>query len=308
MPNPSSQPLVSVILPFYNGGQDMPAALASILNQTYQNWELLLCDDGSTDGSLQLAQSLQDARVKVWSDGINKGLAARLNECINRAQGTLIARMDADDLSYPERLARQVAFMEANPKVDVVGCQMLVCTQDGVALGQRIAALDHAQITAHPATGFDLAHPTWMARSVWYRRFLYDPKALRYEDIELLYRSYRGSTFANLPEILYGYREMSGGLKKRFKTRLGRIQYLMGRRECFGLAMPLRATITEAFKTIADAFITQAGFRYAMLKRRERPLSVKQMQQWQQLLKASQLKQVKSTTTILDQALTGAHA
>jgi glycosyltransferase involved in cell wall biosynthesis len=278
------QPLVSVILPFLNGGPAFAPALASILNQSYQNWELLLCDDRSTDGSLEMAQSLKDPRVQVWSDGKNKGLAARLNECISRAQGTLIARMDADDLSYPDRLARQVAYLEAHPATDVVGCPMLIFTEDGLAIGKRRAALDHAGITAHPATGFDLAHPTWMARAEWYLRHLYNPKALRYEDIELLYRSYKTSTFANLPEILYAYREMSGGLKKRLKTRLGRIQYLQARRQQFGTLLPLRAAITEACKTVADAAITGTGQRYAMLRQREQSLSTQEMNAWHAVL------------------------
>lgn len=285
------QPLVSIILPFFNGGPAFAPALASILNQSYQNWELLLCDDHSTDGSLELARSLKDPRVQVWSDGRNKGLAARLNECIARAQGTLIARMDADDISYPERLARQVDYLEKQPTVDLVGCPMLIITEESEAIGKRRAALTHAGITSHPATGFDLAHPTWMARADWYRRNLYDPKAVRYEDIELLYRTYQNSTFANLPDLLYAYREMRGGFQKRFKTRLGRIQYLQRNQKTFGFALPLRATLTEGFKTLADAAITTSGQRYTMLRRREAPLSTHELGQWERILASSQINQ-----------------
>lgn len=278
------QPLVSVILPFLNGGPAFAPALASILNQSYQNWELLLCDDRSTDGSLQMARSLNDPRVQVWSDGQNRGLAARLNECIARAQGSFIARMDADDISYPNRLACQVDYLEANPTIDVLGCPMLIFTEDNQPIGLRRAALDHTNITSHPATGFDLAHPTWMARAEWYRRNLYNPKALRYEDIELLYRTYKNSTFANLPEVLYAYREMSGGLNKRLKTRLGRIQYLQARRQQFGTVLPLRAALTEVFKTAADAAITSTGQRYTMLRNREQALSAKNIEEWNTVL------------------------
>ena len=183
-----NSPLVSVILPFLNGGPALAPALRSILDQTCTNWELLLCDDGSRDGSLELARSLRDSRVIVWSDGKTKGLAARLNECLSRAKGSFIARMDADDISYPARLQTQVTYLETHPEIDLVGCRMLICGEDNSALGARPLPLEHAEIIAHPATGFGLAHPTWMARAAWYRRYPYDPSALRFEDAELLYR------------------------------------------------------------------------------------------------------------------------
>lgn len=289
MPNSGTQPLISVILPFLNGGAAFAPAINSIRNQTYQNWELLLCDDRSTDGSLEYARSLKDSRIIVWSDGRNLGLAARLNECIARARGNYIARMDADDLSYPQRLEMQAAYLLEHPEIDVVGCHMLICTEDGQPIGKRRAALDHAGIVAHPAVGFDLAHPTWMARAEWYRRFLYDPSALRFEDAELLYRAYQSSTFANLPDLLYGYREMRGGLSKRFKTRLGRIRYLHRFSSKAGVSLALHAAFTESVKAIADAAITKANLRYTMLRRREAALSEFELTEWNQVLKAASL-------------------
>ncbi|MBY0508263.1 MAG: glycosyltransferase family 2 protein [Bryobacteraceae bacterium] len=263
-----------------NGGAAFTPALRSILRQTYTNWELLLCDDGSRDGSLELARSLQDPRVVVWSDGKTKGLAARLNECLAKASGSLIARMDADDISYPARLERQVTYLQAHPDIDLVGCRMLICGEDNSALGTRPLPTNHAAIVAHPATGFELAHPTWMARAAWYRRHQYDPTALRFEDVELLYRAYPTSHFANLPEILYGYREMPGGFRKRLKTRLGRVRYLRAHpSENFP-----RAALVEAAKVAADALICATGTRYAMLRRRENPLSSAELAEWKNLL------------------------
>src|ERR1700730_9577639 len=97
-------PLVSIAMPFYNCEATLAAALESVLRQTHTNWELLACNDGSSDESLPCVNSYRDSRVTVWSDGSRKGLAARLNECIDRARGRYIARMDADDITYPERL------------------------------------------------------------------------------------------------------------------------------------------------------------------------------------------------------------
>src|ERR1700722_13846695 len=137
----SQAPLVSILMPFYNAGDGFRTALGSILAQTYEHWELLLCDDGSTDGSLALARSIQDKRVVVWTDGQRKGLAARLNECIDRARGQFMARMDADDVSYPERLQKQIEFLASHQEIDLVGCQMLIFSDNGgdngAPLGKR---------------------------------------------------------------------------------------------------------------------------------------------------------------------------
>ena len=279
-----NQPLVSVILPFLNGGPAFGPALRSILRQTYTHWELLLCDDGSTDGSLELANSLRDPRVIVWSDGRTKGLAARLNECIARASGTMIARMDADDISYPQRFRRQVTFLQTHPEIDLVGCRMLICGEDGSPLGKRPLPLDHAEIVRHPATGFGLAHPTWMARAAWYLEHQYDPQALRFEDAELLQRAYRTSRFANLPELLYGYRELRGGFRKRWKTRLGRVRYLQARSAETGRALFYRAALAESIKVVADAALAASGTRYAMLRRREDALDAEEVREWRSFL------------------------
>lgn len=277
-------PLISVILPFLNGGAAFEPALRSILRQSFTDWELLLCDDGSTDGSLELARSLDDSRILAWSDGKTKGLAARLNECIDRAQGTFIARMDADDISYPERLRKQVEFLTGHPDVDLVGCSMLICQEDGRPLGKRTAPADHGAIVKNPALGFGLAHPTWMAKATWFRQYRYDPAAVRFEDVELLYRSHGESRFANLTEILYGYREMRGGLQKRCKTRLGRIRYLGARGGFWGTGLFVRAAAAEALKVLMDAVLTSAAARYQWLRIREAALIPAEELQWNVLL------------------------
>ena len=296
-----NEPLVSIILPFLNGGPPFEAALASILRQTYRNWELLLCDDGSSDGSLAIARSLRDPRIIVWSDGKSKGLAARLNECLERARGTLVARMDADDLSYPQRLERQVAYLESNAQIDVVGCRMLIFGEDGEPLGKRPLPLDHAGIVANPALGFGLAHPTWMARASWYRRHLYNPAALRYEDVELLYRSYKTSQFANLSDLLYGYREIRGGLRKRFKTRLGRIRYLHAKRSEFGWALVIQAATAESLKVVADTALIIFSARYSMLRRRETPLDKAELVAWQSVVESATFQAKPALSRIIQQ-------
>jgi glycosyltransferase involved in cell wall biosynthesis len=279
-------PLVSVLMPFFNGGNDLRVALHSILNQSYDNWELLLCDDGSTDGSLALARSVRDERIKMWSDGKRTGLAGRLNECIDRARGEFIARMDADDVSYPERFCSQVEFLSAHPEIDLVGCSMLIFGEDGAPLGKRCLPVEHERIVAHPSLGFGVAHPTWMVRAPWFRRHPYDLSALRYEDVELLYRCYKSSRFANLPEILYGYREMRRGFRKRLKTRIGRVRYLHACHDASERATFYQAALAESLKIVSDAALVAFSARYAMLKLREGRLSDSESADWRQVFDA----------------------
>src|SRR5512140_3729418 len=126
-----SEPLVTIGLPIYNAGALLRDTLRSVFAQTLTDWELLAFDDGSTDGSGEVLRGLRDPRVRVLSEPENRGLAARLNFIHANARGRYIARMDADDLMHPERLARQVEFLAARSDVDVVGCAL-------VSLGRRL--------------------------------------------------------------------------------------------------------------------------------------------------------------------------
>src|SRR5665647_2642353 len=113
MPSQSDErPLITVAMPVYNAGKYLRLAVLSIVHQTFTDWELLIVDDGSTDNALQDIADIDDARIRIYRDGENKGLAARLNECIDLARGRYIARMDQDDVSYPVRFVRQIAALQ----------------------------------------------------------------------------------------------------------------------------------------------------------------------------------------------------
>ncbi|MEO8099666.1 MAG: glycosyltransferase family 2 protein [Acidobacteriota bacterium] len=279
-----SEPLVSILMPFYNAQETIEAAVRSMLAQTYQNWELLLLDDGSTDRSRVLLDNLADPRVVVRLDDERKGLAPRLNECIALARGRYLARMDSDDVSYPQRLRAQVDYLERHPEADVLGCSVVVFGDDGAALGKRLVPEAHAEIVANPASGFGLAHPTWMARAEWFQANQYDPGAVRYEDFELLYRTHRNSSFANLPDLLYGYREPHNGFRKRLKTRLGRIGYFYNQRDKEGSGIFWNATRRESWKIAADAMVVLTSQRYASLKSRTQALTATENAEWQSVL------------------------
>jgi glycosyltransferase involved in cell wall biosynthesis len=219
-------PLITIAMPFYNSAATLELAIRSLLNQSYGNFELLLCDDGSNDQGLAIAHSFDDPRLVCWSDGRRLRLAARLNECIDRARGRYLARMDADDIAYPDRLERQLTFLETNAEVDLCSAGALIFGKHGCPLWRFSPAQDHAGITRSPFRGFPLWHPLWMGHIEWFRRWRYDETAWFAQDQELLLRSYRLSRFANLPEILLGYRRERVTLRKLFRYKLLHIEFV----------------------------------------------------------------------------------
>jgi glycosyltransferase involved in cell wall biosynthesis len=220
--------MITIAMPFFNSAATLELAIRSLLHQSYTDFELLLCDDGSTDKSLAIAHSFHDPRVICWSDGRRLRLAARLNECIDRARGLFLARMDADDIAYPDRLAHQLAFLMTRAEVDLCSAGAMVFGKYGRPLWRFSPALEHAGITRSPFRGFPLWHPLWMGRIEWFRRWRYEEGALLAQDQELLLRSYPNSCFANLPQVLLGYRQERVTLRKLLRYKLLHIRYVSG--------------------------------------------------------------------------------
>ena len=212
-------PMITIAMPFFNSAATLELTIRSLLQQSFDDFELLLCDDGSDDRSLAIAQSFDDPRVIWWSDGKRCRLAARLNECIDRARGNYLARMDADDIAYPDRLACQLALLVSRPEIDLCGAGAMVFGKHGRALWRFSPALNHAEITRSPFRGFPVWHPAWMGRIAWFRRWRYQETAWLAQDQELLMRSYHDSCFANLPQVLLGYRREQTTLRKLLRYK-----------------------------------------------------------------------------------------
>ena len=117
----TSRPIVTVGLAVYNGEHYITQAISSVLSERYQNWELLIVDDGSKDGSTAIIKSFADPRIRLLTNTSNQGLVAVRNRILSEANGRYLAWLDQDDLSYPERLTRQVTYLERNSECSVVG-------------------------------------------------------------------------------------------------------------------------------------------------------------------------------------------
>ena len=134
---------VSVIMAIYNCASTLSQAIDSILDQTYPNWELIMCDDGSTDNTYDVAKEYADKypdKIILIRNEHNMKLPASLNHCLKYATGDYVARMDGDDISLPERFERQVDFLNNNPKYIVVGVAMIPFDDEGNEYGIRKCA------------------------------------------------------------------------------------------------------------------------------------------------------------------------
>ena len=280
-------PLVSVVLPVYNAGTTLPLALASIIRQTFRDWELILIDDASTDGcvaALGDAGSL-DGRVRVFREARNQGLAARLNQGIDLATGRYLARMDQDDIAYPERLETQVKFLEAHPDVDLVATRTLLFWNDGPVIGLSPLRETHEEICAAPWRGFFLPHPTWMGRIEWFRRHRYRiPEVVRAEDQDLLLRSYRSSRFACLPEVLLGYRQPGLPLRKVLTARknLALAHWSVNLAQGYP-GHAVLGFLAFAFKALADVAIGAVGAHHLYVTRQARRAGAAEIDRWEEV-------------------------
>ena len=204
-----SPPVVSVLMPVFNGREYLAEAMSSILNQTFLNFELLVLDDGSTDESLRILREFEalDSRVRVAARE-NKGLIVTLNELVAQARGKYIARMDADDVALPDRLAIQLDFLEKNPGVVCVGGSFEIIDGLGRYLTTFIQPSANVEIQGLMLAGHVVInHPTIMVRSVSIRAVGgYDTRYEAAEDYDLWFRIGEIGELANLNEVVLKYR------------------------------------------------------------------------------------------------------
>ncbi|MBP2832015.1 glycosyltransferase family 2 protein [Aquimarina sp. U1-2] len=200
---------VSICIPFYNAEEYLELAIKSVFTQTYTEWELILIDDGSTDNSLAIAKSIDDPRVKVYSDGKNKRLAGRLNELPELAQYEFLVRMDADDLMHTERIERQLKVFDNHPNTDLVATGCISITNDLTYLGSRGEAVDSISFDDLLSKKSAPLHASIIGRKSWFERNKYDQSLKIAQDYDLWLRSSKKNDFdcRIIYDRLYFYRE-----------------------------------------------------------------------------------------------------
>lgn len=277
-------PLVTIAMTVYNGERTLALAIRSILAQTFRDWRLVLIDDGSTDATLEVARRFSDPRIQVISDGQRRGISRRLNQIVASSESEYLARMDADDISYPWRLERQANYLKAYDEVALAGTWLVVFRGAGDVFGRRCHPEMHSEICAKPIGGFPIAHPTFMGRLEFFRTYPYCLSCVLSEDQDILLRAYRFSRFANVPEILLGYREEDLYLRKLLRSRivLTRSIFREFRREKRP-AMALRGVAEQVLKGLVDSLACLSGLKYRVVRHRALPLAPGDRGQWEQV-------------------------
>ncbi len=222
-----TNPMISVIMPVYNAEKYVAQAIESILKQTYSDFEFIIVDDCSTDNSYEILQSYaaNDARIRLFKNDVNSKLPKTLNFGISQANGKYIARMDADDISLPERFAQQVGFMDANPAIGVCGTWFKLFVENiKFATGERCYPSQSERLKLNMLfVECSMAHPSVMIRKSIFQNN--QPYELDYiskaEDYELWCRLIRrGILFTNLPEFLFYYRVTSNQISQVYSQNM----------------------------------------------------------------------------------------
>lgn len=226
-----NKPMVSIIMGIYNCGNMLRESIESILNQSYGNWELIMCDDCSKDNTLKIAKEYEEKypdKIKVIENKENLTLGPTLNRCLKIANGKYIARQDGDDLSLATRLEEEIAFLENNPEFDLVGTNMISFDEHGEKgyhIMKEIPVKDD-----YLKKGVTFAHATIVMKTRVMKSlggYCEDWYAKQAEDYELWSRffeeGYRGY---NLQKKLYYVREDSNAYKRRSSRRRLRGMYL----------------------------------------------------------------------------------
>lgn len=201
---------VSIGIPFFNAELYLADAIKSVIQQSFEDWELILINDGSIDGSLKIAKffAQKDNRIRVISDGLNKKLPYRLNQIIDESKGEYIARMDADDLIHPDRIKIQLEFLEKNNNFDLVSTGVVSINDKNQIRGIRCLENIYTDFSI-VKRNYPIVHASVLARKSWYNRNQYDISLPRSEDFELWCRTISNNDLkiAVLPQALYYYRE-----------------------------------------------------------------------------------------------------
>lgn len=199
-------PAISIVMPVYNAGDFLQQAIRSVFAQTFTDWELIVVDDASTDGSFEYMQRISDPRVRVVRNKHNMRHPSTVNRGNDIAQGKWIARMDADDIILPTRIEEQVKALEAHPEIDVLGCgNFMTDVNLKPVLVQRFVTTNR-EIKRTPTLFYPIIYGSLVGKLAWWKRWRLDPKAVEQTSFDLFFRSHRESVFGNIPDPLYVYR------------------------------------------------------------------------------------------------------
>ena len=261
---------ISVLMGIFNCADTLEQAVKSIQNQTYTNWELILCEDGSTDNTYEAARTLaeKDSRIVLLRNGKNLGLNATLNRCFSVATGEYIARMDGDDDCLPDRFEKQLAILENQPDIAIVSTDMILFDETG-EWGR--ATIPEFPTPEQVVTGTAIHHAPVMLRKTAMEEvggYTEHRRMLRVEDVNLWIKLYAaGYRCRNLPEPLYRMRNDQNALNRRkYRYRVNSVYVRL--QGCRMLKLGIKSYL-KAFRPMINGLVP-ARVRQLLRKRQRR--------------------------------------
>jgi glycosyltransferase involved in cell wall biosynthesis len=232
-------PRVTVFIPVHNRAHLVGRAIESVLSQSFREFEVLLIDDGSTDNSVAVIESIGDPRVRLLRNEGNIGIARTRQRGLDEARGTYLAVLDSDDAAAPRRLGRQVAFLDAHPEVATVGgWTREFDSSDKVRGGIKLLPLVPAELKARLLFRTCHHHSSTMSRLSALREFGYDPAFPVSSDYDLFSRMAGKYQLANLPHVLFYRRIHDGRVTRERAAEVRRMNMIVAARQLKALGLP----------------------------------------------------------------------
>ena len=229
MKKTNQQPLVTVLITAYNADRFIGQTLESVISQTYQNLEILVVDDGSTDNTARVVKEFKriDKRIKLFQLNKNVGPSLASNFGLKKAKAKFIARIDADDIAFPDRIEKQVKFLLENEEVIIVGGQCVLIDEENQIIGQKEYPISHQEIYNSLFIFNPIQHPACMINKSLLPngKIHYHNGSVLAHDLELLFELAQYGKLANLKEAVLYYRQHQNSLslknpKETFKATL----------------------------------------------------------------------------------------
>ena len=208
-------PLISVVLPVYNVAPYIGEAIDSILNQTVQDFEIIIIDDCSTDGTMAIVESFKDSRIRIIKKPKNKGLIDSLNIGFSEAKGTYIARMDGDDINVPNRFEKQLKILQNNPDIKACGCWLQCFGANKEVIKHKEF---HNEIQSRLILSNSMSLGATMLNKNAYKNFKFDEDKVHVEDYDFWARTAWECNMHNFQEVLYLYRTHEKQVSTQYKN------------------------------------------------------------------------------------------
>jgi glycosyltransferase involved in cell wall biosynthesis len=278
---------VTIGIPVYNSGKYLKNAIDSVLAQTFQDFEIIISIDGSSDDSAEIVSRYSDYRIHLIAENKNRGIAYRLNEQVNLAKGEYYARMDADDIMFPDRIEKQLNFMVENPGIDVTGSQALVMNEKNDIIGFRESDLHFTRKTILKKILF--IHPTVFGKTSWFKNNPYTHEFDGVEDFYLWNSTYSYSTFRILSEPLLFYRDspvnnVSTYLKRQNKLR--KAIKKLNKSSIVSISKFYELYLSSLLKTTIYVIFSKLGLSGMLVRNRNKTLGQEKMSFYSTILQS----------------------